>query len=467
MSALLTLPRLAGALALAVATASAISACTETVRSSYPGDDAGTDASPSLPPGPALTDAEPPAVDAAAPDLADPPIVCKTTPCAVELVRGDDHFCARLSDGTVRCWGGDPYAVGVLGLSTPTDAGADAAPFGARPVTVKGLAGVTQLSAEVNTTCARDDGGVSCWGDNSSGQLGLSAAPPAIVDTDPHPTPARVGLVGRVEGVEVGPTAACARLTGGGYSCWGSDGARKLLRGGATADDWLPPGPAVFPVGLGPIAWMTTGVDVGFAGTASGAVVSWGSFDGILGRVSSLPVDTQPDGVVGINGKVVSFPTEGYHACGIVLTAAGRAPARSELWCWGYNDAGQLGIGVQDNRELPTRVTLIVKETSASLQHVSAGYRSTCVRMTSGSVYCAGTNLQGRLGIPVSSLGSAVFVAVPGVTNAASVAAGRSTSCALLLTGEVACWGSNELGQLGLGTRDELPHPKPSLVKLQ
>src|SRR5438067_2058938 len=51
-------------------------------------------------------------VDLALPDLAAPPdlapispVVCSVKPCAVQVVVAGNSSCARLSDGSVRCWG--------------------------------------------------------------------------------------------------------------------------------------------------------------------------------------------------------------------------------------------------------------------------------------------------------------------------------------------------------------------------
>ncbi|MEI8257005.1 MAG: RCC1 domain-containing protein, partial [Deltaproteobacteria bacterium] len=76
---------------------------------------------------------------------------------AVEIASGDGFDCARLRDGTVRCWGTNES--GQLG-----NGGHGAATI-AEPVTVQGLSGVTGLTLLGNTACARlADGSVQCWG---------------------------------------------------------------------------------------------------------------------------------------------------------------------------------------------------------------------------------------------------------------------------------------------------------------
>ncbi|MBN9167910.1 MAG: hypothetical protein J0I07_43670 [Myxococcales bacterium] len=87
---------------------------------------------------------------------------------AVEVVVGGDstlsaHSCARLGDGSVRCWGDSRR--GQLGDGT-TDTKSS-------PTAVLQLSNVTELVAGAYRVCAgRGNAGLSCWGANSSGQLG-------------------------------------------------------------------------------------------------------------------------------------------------------------------------------------------------------------------------------------------------------------------------------------------------------
>lgn len=96
------------------------------------------------------------------------------------VAAGESHTCARMTDGTVFCWGGLNER-GELGTSK----------FGG--VYVPRLVGelpadVVSVAVGWRSTCALAiDGHVRCWGDNSSGQLGLGRR-----DIDRHPSPTLV-----------------------------------------------------------------------------------------------------------------------------------------------------------------------------------------------------------------------------------------------------------------------------------
>jgi len=93
------------------------------------------------------------------------------------------------------------------------------------------------------------------------------------------------------------------------------------------------------------------------------------------------------------------------------------------------------------------------------LVEVAAGYAHTCARSRSGRVACWGSNQVGELGDGVAhhaSCGgfdcSLTPVVVAGLTDAVQITAGGYQTCALRASGSVACWGANSAGQLGDGT---------------
>jgi len=82
----------------------------------------------------------------------------------------DSHSCA-LMNGGVQCWGSNLN--GQIGNGTALDEVHTAYPVNTSVQTP--LVGVTAIAAGSNHNCAAVDGGVSCWGLNSSGQLGVDS----------------------------------------------------------------------------------------------------------------------------------------------------------------------------------------------------------------------------------------------------------------------------------------------------
>ncbi|MEM9070004.1 MAG: hypothetical protein AAGE52_15965 [Myxococcota bacterium] len=114
------------------------------------------------------------------------------------------------------------------------------------------------------------------------------------------------------------------------------------------------------------------------------------------------------------------------------------------LFCWGRNQAGQLGTG--DRVDRPEPVPLPGRWSS-----VSTGRQHTCaLDVEEGSVSCWGDNTYRQLGVDMMEVSVAdrpMRVLATGPFTA--VAAGSFSTCALQDAGSVVCWGSNDRGQLG------------------
>jgi alpha-tubulin suppressor-like RCC1 family protein len=116
--------------------------------------------------------------------------------------------------------------------------------------------------------------------------------------------------------------------------------------------------------------------------------------------------------------------------------------------CWGLNDRGQLGNGTTADAPMPTPVVGLGTQVSA----VAAGYKHTCAVTAAGAVKCWGSNQFGQLGIGTTT-DSATPVDVTGLgTTVVSIATGGFHTCAITSAGAVKCWGLNAEGQLGMGT---------------
>lgn len=126
------------------------------------------------------------------------------------------HACALTSSGDVKCWGDNSRGQvgdGTLVMSRTT------------PVDVYGLSnGVTSVATGSGHSCAVIYGSVKCWGDNTTGQLGIGS-----VDNDVHPVPLDVnGLTSNVSAVAAGSIHTCALMSDGGVKCWGGNSKGEL-----------------------------------------------------------------------------------------------------------------------------------------------------------------------------------------------------------------------------------------------
>ncbi len=452
---------------------------TET-RAAFEGDDdAATDSGTkaNLPEAAPPTDA-PVRVDAGADakapfDPADEPVTCAGTPCVVELAAGEFHVCARMSDGTARCWGDD--SKGALGRGVPDDAGAadagsgDAGGGGFIVGTVAGLTGITQISAGGTTSCARiDDGSVMCWGGNDKGQLGLTPASPATFDTKPHPVASPVAMTEPAVRIDVGQTSACAVGASGDLWCWGNNAQRQLARSDTTPTG----GPARASLGGLKIARAVPGSDTVVALTDTGDVVTWGAVAGpegtLSGRVAAISPDPLPLAIeLGSASALSVSSTTLFRQGGFPPVVRGIAHAcvvvRGEVYCWGDSRSGALATGLPDPSPFPTPV--LVESESAWPQQVAAAGEITCVRLTDGTVQCAGDDKRGALARGTEGTFSMFFTPATAFTgHAVQVVATKTSVCALVQGGTVECWGSNERGELGQGTTDTKPHPVPVKV---
>jgi alpha-tubulin suppressor-like RCC1 family protein len=82
----------------------------------------------------------------------------------------------------------------------------------------------------------------------------------------------------------------------------------------------------------------------------------------------------------------------------------------------------------------------------AGVVHVSAGMAHSCVATRVGEVWCWGWNDDGELG--THGPGSQVPERVPGVSGVVKVAVGAHHSCAIDAAHSVFCWGRNMEGQI-------------------
>lgn len=303
------------------------------------------------------------------------------------------------------------------------------------------LGPVVQLSAGRYHTCARrESGAITCWGDNTSGQLGNGQRGPAGEAQTPQ---VAVGLTDAVQ-VAAGEIRTCAVRANGMVPCWGG----RTAVGNGVTDDVLSPRPTVSSLDAG--TPFEGAVEVGGTGSgytcarrANGTVTCWSEANrfGRNGDGTNEQRNVPGVDVVDLT-DAIGLGVNYYHACAL--------RANGEVVCWGMNTSGQLGTG----NTTPSAIPVAAVGVTGGVE-IAAGQNQTCVRQTAGTVMCWGINNTGQLGNGLKVATSSTPTSVVGLTDATQLAGGSNHFCAIRQGGSVVCWGSNEYGQVGDGTEDE------------
>ncbi|KAH9261449.1 hypothetical protein BASA81_000093 [Batrachochytrium salamandrivorans] len=119
-----------------------------------------------------------------------------------------------------------------------------------------------------------------------------------------------------------------------------------------------------------------------------------------------------------------------------------------QIYCSGYNGKGNLGVGQSTEDVLsPTRMLHVTNATN-----VCMGDAHTCLVDQAGQAKCVGYNAYYQLGNGKESNTNKLTNVTGLKRNVAQVFAGSKSTCALLVSGGVQCWGNNLFGGLGDGT---------------
>jgi alpha-tubulin suppressor-like RCC1 family protein len=287
---------------------------------------------------------------------------------AVGIAAGEQHACAVMSSGRVRCWGSNTY--GQLGDDTIMDR--------YTPVQVKGLASdVIDMAAGTAHTCAlTSSGGVLCWGLNGSGELGDGT-------TTDHHTPVPVlGLGSGVIDIASGNYHTCALTSSGGVWCWGSNISGQL--GDGTTTHRSEP---VSVLGLATgVAAIGGGQSYTCAAMSPGGARCWGrNSSGQLGDGTKTN-RSSPVPVLELANRVTHVAGGEHHTC--ALKASGG------VVCWGWNGYGALGDGTNTDSPTPVQVVGLASGVGA----ITAGELHSCAVTGAGRMACWGYNSYGQLG---------------------------------------------------------------------
>jgi alpha-tubulin suppressor-like RCC1 family protein len=165
-----------------------------------------------------------------------------------------------------------------------------------------------------------------------------------------------------------------------------------------------------------------------------------------IGSFTNMAVPQLITGLVGLRIVAISA---GYTVAA-VLTDTG------DIWTMGSNEWGELGIGyIGGNSTVPVKVITTLK-----FDTIQCGYDHILAR-SGGNLYGFGANDVGQVGLTerVQNATTPMYIAIPGGGNLASFSTRGFASFALLSSGLLYVWGSNNYGQLGLGTKKNVYSP--------
>jgi len=278
-----------------------------------------------------------------------------------------------------------------------------------------------------------DDARVGCFGSNDSGRLGRGLSTTLTSET--------IGLLplSNIELIAARDGHACAIDAAGVLRCWGENSAQQLGNGD-TADQSTPvmtrTGVAQVAVGL-----LHTCVVLG----ATGAVECVGSDAlGQRGDGAASPAFGTWTGPAML-ANVEQLVSGANHLCALI---------QGEVFCWGDNTSGQLGLGTSGagtSLNAPgAKVTGL-----SNVTRIAAGQNHTCavvgLNLQQAKVYCWGENSSSQCGTadtgdrPLPTL-------IAGLIGPRDVAAGNAHTCAIASNGELLCWGSGADRQNGRAT---------------
>jgi len=452
----------------------------------------------------------------------------------VQMVSGDSHVVALKSDGSLWTWGSNVH--GQLGLADTINRSS--------PVQLGTGNSYSQIAAGQSTSHAiRSDGSLWSWGANTSGQLGdgttVARSSPVQIGTSSYiqvaasvgdaasslPATYMIDINGRLFATGIATAGALGDGTitnksspvqigtgyqkvfgryGGGFAIksansslwgWGYNQTYGSLGDGTTINRSQP-------VQVGQLSWsMVSGSYAVYGITSLGLLFAWGRDDfgdfgfNFTGLYRSNPTQI---GYSSWSQVASNFNTSGTGFFTIAVDA------NNNLFTWGYNAGGQLGLGnttahysspVQvgnfgtpaskgvtisawgtyylnsvgqlysigggvgaDNRSSPAQVgtfnpnfqAVLGKVGSSSYTYICAGKFDTLAITTENKLFAWGLNPYGQLGDSTTIQRSSPVQI--GNSSWSAVSSGGSHTIAVRSDGALFSWGVNNYGQLGINS---------------
>ena len=293
----------------------------------------------------------------------------------------------------------------------------DTQPSSKRGGVTPNKSGVSRLDVGMGFSCELTAGAVYCWGAGHQGQLGQGSL-------ESSPRPIRVVGIDDAVYLDVGFNHTCVVHQTGRVSCWG--GNRHAQLGDGTTDERATP---VSVLDLTDAAQVALGSDTSCALRNDGSVTCWGR---LITRYAGNPASDNehlPTPVEGL-AQVKQLVLGNLHLCAV-------QGERNELVCTGLNHNVTPSKGF--------RAPLKIESTGHfGVGQVVAGDGFTCFEQQ-GTWRCWGAGWRGALGRPYeNTVYAADAKQVPGLGQVRDMAVGGSLACAVDFAGAVDCWGDGD-----------------------
>ena len=133
----------------------------------------------------------------------------------------------------------------------------------------------------------------------------------------------------------------------------------------------------------------------------------------------------------------------------------------NEIFCWGKNDYGQLGLENRDNQNTPILCSSLSNE---DVIDIKCGNNHTLVLTSNGDVFSCGWNMYGQLGRETNSY---LFEKIEKLSEISRIECGYNHSLCIDFNNDLYTFGDNDCGQLGLGDIEKsIPIKHPTLSNI-
>lgn len=257
-----------------------------------------------------------------------------------------------------------------------------------------------------------------------------------------------------VVNVADGQNHGCAALSDGTAQCWQlntSGNSLGQLGNGTTATSTvLYRGTPVLTAANTPLTDVLSVAsakysNVACAVTSGGALYCWGDLTWVVNNGTTLysgyaqPITT--DGMTPLTG-VIQAAVGPATACALVKPSGA---STSEVFCWGYNGAGELGQGSTVTSQYPVQVLGITDPTKIGMS--AEGSDATVCVLDAGNVLCWGDNGGGAAGVdsttnPIQSPSLVLTQSSATLSAIADYEPGTIASAVLLNSGTIWTWGN-------------------------